>query len=45
LSYLMAHDAHHRGQVFLLARQLGFRLPGAASYGVWHWSKLAKESR
>lgn len=36
LSYLVSHDAHHRGQVLLLSRQLGFRLPGAARYGVWH---------
>ena len=40
--YLMAHDAHHRGQIFLLSRQLGYRLPGAARYGVWQWSRLRK---
>lgn len=40
--YLMAHDAHHRGQIFLLSRQLGYRLPGAAAYGVWQWSRLRK---
>jgi len=42
LSYLLAHDAHHRGQILLLARQLGYWLPGAARYGIWQWSKLGK---
>ena len=40
--YMFAHDAHHRGQIILLARQLGFRLPTHAAYGVWHWEKLWK---
>jgi len=43
LCYLLAHDAHHRGQILLLARQLGYRLPGAARYGIWQWSKLGKQ--
>jgi uncharacterized damage-inducible protein DinB len=43
VGYLLTHDAHHRGQIFLVSRQLGYRLPWAASYGVWHWSKLAKQ--
>lgn len=42
LCYLLAHDAHHRGQILLLSRQLGYRLPGAARYGIWWWSKLSK---
>ena len=40
--YMFAHDVHHRGQVILLARQLGYRLPVKAAYGVWHWEKLWK---
>jgi uncharacterized damage-inducible protein DinB len=42
-AYMMTHDAHHRGQACMLARQLGFRLPVAIGAGVWRWEKLAKE--
>jgi uncharacterized damage-inducible protein DinB len=41
--YMFAHDVHHRAQVIMLAHQLGYRLPEAAAYGVWHWDKLWKE--
>ena len=27
LSYFVAHEGHHRGQIVMLARQLGHRLP------------------
>jgi uncharacterized damage-inducible protein DinB len=39
LSYLMTHDAHHRGQICLQAKQIGFPLPQAVGYGMWEWSK------
>lgn len=42
-AYMIAHDAHHRGQACLLAHQLGFRLPGAAGYKMWGWEALAKQ--
>ena len=41
--YMIMHDAHHRGQICMLAHQLGFPLPGEASYGLWAWEKLWKE--
>ena len=44
LCYMLAHEAHHRGQVFLLARQLGFPLPKEVGYGIWNWEKLWRES-
>ena len=37
LAYLLAHDAHHRGQMSMLARQLGHPLPQSAMYGLWEW--------
>ena len=43
LAYMLAHDAHHRGQICMLAHQLGFPLPGEAGYGLWAWEKLWKE--
>ena len=44
LAYMISHDAHHRGQVCMLAHQLGFPLPAKAAYGIWIWEKLWKES-
>jgi len=35
--YLIAHDAHHRGQIAMLARQLGHPLPQKAMFGMWEW--------
>ena len=43
LCYMVAHEAHHRGQVCMLAHQLGFPLPYKASDGMWNWEKLWKE--
>jgi len=42
LCYMLAHEAHHRGQVCMLAHQLGFPLPYKASDGIWNWEKLWK---
>lgn len=43
LSYFVAHEAHHRGQLIMVARQLGHRLPRAVAGGLWQWTKLARE--
>ena len=43
LAYFVAHEAHHRGQLVLLARQLGEPLPKDATSGLWQWSKRARE--
>jgi len=43
LCYMLAHEAHHRGQVCMLAQQLGFPLPKEVGYGIWNWEKLWKE--
>jgi hypothetical protein len=45
LSYFVAHEGHHRGQIVMLARQLGCRLPVEITGGLWHFSKRAKEAR
>lgn len=43
LSYFVAHEAHHRGQLVMLARQLGHRLPVEVSGGLWQWKKRSRE--
>ena len=34
LGYLIAHDSHHRGQICMLARQVGHPLPQKAMFGM-----------
>ena len=43
LGYFVAHEGHHRGQIVMLARQLGYRLPPEVTGGLWHWSKRSRE--
>jgi uncharacterized damage-inducible protein DinB len=43
LCYMLSHEAHHRGQVCMLAHQLGFTLPQEVGAGIWNWEKLWKE--
>ena len=38
--YMVAHEAHHRGQVCMLAHQMGFELPKDVMYGMWNWERL-----
>lgn len=45
LAYFVAHEGHHRGQIVLIARQLGHRLPVAVTGGLWQWSRRASEAR
>ena len=42
-AYMIVHEAHHRGQVCMLAHQLGFPLPDKAAYQIWGWEKLWKQ--
>jgi len=42
LSYMLAHEAHHRGQVSMLAHQLGHPLSKAVTSEMWNWEKLWK---
>lgn len=43
LTYFVAHEAHHRGQLCMLARQLGHRLPTEITGGLWQWKKRSRE--
>lgn len=40
LCYMVAHEAHHRGQVCMLAHQLGFPLAPGVTAELWNWEKL-----
>ena len=44
LTYFVAHEAHHRGQLVMLGRQLGQRLPQDAINGLWQWTTRSRES-
>jgi len=43
LTYFVAHEGHHRGQIVMLGRQLGYRLPAEVTNGLWLWSRRARE--
>ena len=43
LTYFVAHEAHHRGQIVMVARQLGQRLPRTVVDGLWQWARLARK--
>jgi uncharacterized damage-inducible protein DinB len=40
LTYLMQHDAHHRGQICTLARDLGHRFTSEEIMRVWGWKAM-----
>jgi len=42
LGYLISHDSHHRGQISMLARQLGKPISKEAMFGMWEWNRFAK---
>lgn len=45
LTYFVAHEGHHRGQIVVAARQLDQRLPPAVTDGLWQWTTRVKETR
>lgn len=43
LSYFVAHEAHHRGQLVMLAKQLGHPVPADVIGGLWQWKQRTRD--
>ena len=41
MAYLIEHDAHHRGQIMLRARELGHAFSGTDVMRIWGWKRLS----
>lgn len=44
LTYFTSHEAHHRGQLLLIARQLGHPIEVSVRNGVWHFVQRSVEA-
>jgi uncharacterized damage-inducible protein DinB len=44
-SYHLAHEAHHRGQVMMLARQAGYPFSGEVNYKIWAFGRRKPNGR
>jgi uncharacterized damage-inducible protein DinB len=42
-AYMFSHEAHHRGQILMLAHQVGYRVLYKTP-GIWQWEKLWKQA-
>jgi len=42
-AYMFAHEAHHRGQILMLAHHVGYRVLDKTP-GIWQWEKLWKQA-
>ena len=45
MTYLVAYEAHHWGQIVIVARELGHRLPADVTNGIWQWKKRHAETK
>lgn len=43
MGYLISHDAYHRGQIAMLARQVGHPLRPETGFALWEWGTLWRE--
>jgi uncharacterized damage-inducible protein DinB len=43
-AYMFSHEAHHRGQVLMLAKQLGYGIPPKVWGRIWQWDRLWREA-
>ena len=40
VSYLIAHEGHHRGNILLTLKQCGVKIPDELKWGIWDWNKI-----
>ena len=40
LGYMVAHEAHHRGNILLTLKESGHNIPQEVRYGIWDWNKI-----
>jgi uncharacterized damage-inducible protein DinB len=40
MAYLIEHDAHHRGQIMIRARELGHAFSGDDVMRIWGWKRM-----
>ena len=40
VTYLVAHDAHHRGSALLTLKQAKVKRPETLRYGLWDWNRI-----
>ena len=39
VSYLISHESHHRGNILLMLKQSGAKIPDNLKWGLWEWDK------
>jgi uncharacterized damage-inducible protein DinB len=40
VGFMIAHEAHHRGNIILTLKQNGKKLPHDIEYGIWDWDSI-----
>jgi uncharacterized damage-inducible protein DinB len=39
LGYFISHESHHRGNMHLVLKQFGEKIPDSVKWGLWDWGK------